>query len=426
MRLRSQIAPGSWVRLPARTARLRLTLLYGALFLASGAGLLAITYVLVRSTGSSFYFTGRDNQPGVLTRSPAREQARPSPAFHARPGTHGLSGSTLQAFAAQARHQHATDLHHLLIWSMIALAMMAIVSIALGYYVAGRVLGPLRTITTTARAISARNLGERLALDGPDDEFKALGDTLDDLLARLQTAFVAQQHFVANASHELRSPLALEQTLLQLALSDQNPSIAALRTTCEKLLATSKRQQGLIEALLTLATSERGLDHHEPIDLSVLADNTLLALRPDADQQGIGITTHVASAPASGHPALVERLIANLIDNAIRYNRPGGCVHVHTAIEDGRAQLLVWNTGPEISPTDIERILEPFQRLKTTRTNGHTGYGLGLSIVQAISTAHHAQLTAQPRPNGGLNVRVKFPADIPPNGRPGDAAPAKP
>ena len=208
------LAPRSWLRLPARTARLRLTLLYGALFLASGAGLLAITYLLVSSTtGNDFYFTSRNGPVVVFQNHKALGQSQ---AFHRDPAF--AVGRQAAQQLVRARDQHASDLHHLLIWSAIALAIMAVVSIALGYYVAARVLGPLRTITTTARAISARNLGERLALAGPDDEFKALGDTLDDLLARLQAAFEAQQHFVANASHELRSPLALEQTLLQLAL----------------------------------------------------------------------------------------------------------------------------------------------------------------------------------------------------------------
>jgi len=405
----AELAPRSWLRLPARTARLRLTLLYGALFLASGAGLLAITYVLVRSTGSSFYFTGHGHQPGVLTHTPGYSGS--SPDFHARPGVSvPPSGATLQALAAQAHQQHAADLHHMLIWSGIVLAIMAVVSVALGYYVAGRVLKPLRTMASTARAISAHNLGERLALDGPDDEFKTLGDTLDDLFSRLQTAFEAQQHFVANASHELRSPLALEQTILQLVLSDPDPTIAGFRRACQKVLATSKRQQGLIEALLTLATSERGLDHQERLDLSILADGVLLTPMPEAEQRHVEITAAIEPAPASGHPALVERLIANLVDNAVRYGTPGGRVHVHTNTGvDGRARLVVSSPGPQIPASEVERLFEPFQRLRTTRSNRQDGYGLGLSIVQAIAAAHHASLAARPRPDGGLTVEVSFP-----------------
>jgi len=264
-------------------------------------------------------------------------------------------------------------------------------------------------MTTAARRISASNLYERLALSGPDDEFKVLGDTLDDLLARLQTAFEAQRHFIANASHELRTPLAWEQMLLQVALADPNATNAALREACEKVLTASKRQQGLVEALLTLASSERGLDHHEPIDLSVLAGAVLLALRPEADKRHVEISAAIDPAPTSGHPALVERLITNVIENAVRHNIPGGRVHVQTTAADHRAVLLVSNTGPEIPSTEIQRLFEPFQRLETARTNGLGGYGLGLSIVQAIAAAHRARLTAEPRPGGGLKVQVRFP-----------------
>lgn len=410
MHSQPRLMPRSW-RLPARTARQRLTLLYGALFLASGAGLLAITYTLVSGTTSDLVYFTDQHKAGIVVGSPTPGHARPNPTFHGYTRASAPLSPTLQAVVAQARHQHASDLHHLLLWSVVALALMALVSIALGYYVAGQVLGPLRTITATARAISARNLGERVALEGPDDEFKALSDTLDELLARLQTAFEAQQHFVANASHELRSPLALEQTLLQLALSDQEPSIAAFQATCEKLLATSKRQQGLIEALLTLATSEGGLDHREPLDLSVLANGVLLAPRPEVEQGEIEITAAIELAPTIGHPGLVERLIANLIDNAVRYNTPGGHVHVQTTTADGRARLLVTNTGPNVPPAEIKRLFEPFQRLNGSRAKHQTGsYGLGLAIVQSIATAHHAFVAAQAQEDGGLAIEISFPA----------------
>ena len=401
MRSPSRLARPVWLRLPARTARLRLTMLYGALFLASGAGLLAITYLLVSHTTGLGLSVNPAHHPRITP---------PTKAIGHAGGVPSITGRQALQLVAQARAQHAADLHHLLIWSGIALLIMAIVSIALGYYVAGRVLRPVRTITTTARAISARNLGERLALAGPEDEFKELGDTLDDLLARLQTAFDAQQHFVANASHELRTPLSWERSLVEVALADPDPTIESFQDMCQELLAASDQQQHLIEALLTLATSERGLDHHQPIDLSALANTALLTARPEADQQQIEITSTIQPAPTTGHPALAERLIANLIDNAIRYNTPGGHVHIQTGTTaDGHAQLVVTNTGPEIAASEIERLFEPFQRLKTTRTNSQAGYGLGLSIVQAIATAHHAQLTARPRPDGGLTVEVNFP-----------------
>jgi signal transduction histidine kinase len=419
MPARPRLTPAGWLRLPARTARMRLTLLYGALFLVCGAGLLTITYLLVSRTGDAVYFH-TDGVAVVREQNPAGaghgvhqglsaggKTSRPADAGK---GANAVPGAQAIRAVAEIRAQHALDLHHLLIWSAVALAVMAALSAALGYYIAGRVLEPLRTIAKTARAITARNLQERLALDGPADEFKELGDTLDDLLARLQAAFEAQQHFVSNASHELRTPLTVEHTLLQLALADPDASTAELRSTCEKALAANRQQQGLVEALLTLATSERGLDHHEPTDLAVLASAVLPAARLEAEKLGLGITTTIDPAPITGHPALLERLIANLIDNAIRYNTAGGHVDVRTSTTaDRHAQLLVTNTGPQVPTNEIERLFEPFQRLSATRANGQSGYGLGLSIVQAIATAHDADIRAEPQPDGGLAIEVSFP-----------------
>jgi len=397
------LASRAW-RLPARTARLRLTLLYGGLFLACGAGLLTITYVL-----SEQAIGQRD-----AVRAPASSAVPSLVPVHPvepKPGSHAAASLAVtdRDVTRQLAAQRASDLHHLLVSSGIALALVAVLAILIGWYVAGRVLAPIRTITTTARRISASNLHERLALVDADEEFKQLGDTLDDLLARLEAAFEAQRHFVANASHELRTPIAWEQTLLQVALAEPKPTNAAMREACEKVLEASKQQQGLVEGLLTLATSERELDHHEPIDLADLVDAVLVTARAEADRHDIEITAAITPAPTNGHPALLERLITNLIDNAIRYNSPGGGVHVQTATTpSGHAHLVVSNTGPEIQPTDIQRLFEPFQRLKVERTNGRSGHGLGLSIVKAIAAAHHAQLTAQPRPDGGLKVEVRF------------------
>jgi signal transduction histidine kinase len=405
----SQIAPRSWLRLPARTARLRLTLLYGGLFLACGAVLLTITYLLSEHAIDQRNAARIPASSGVPTLVPVHPVEPP-------PGSQAAASlaTTDRTVTRQLAAQRASDLHHLLVNSVIALALVAVLAILLGWYVAGRVLAPVRTITATARRISASNLDERLALDDGDEEFKQLGDTLNDLFARLEAAFEAQRHFVANASHELRTPIAWEQTLLQVALADPNPTNGAFRDACEKVLAASKQQQGLVEGLLMLATSERGLDHHDPIDLATLADAVLLTARAEAERRNIEITAASKPAPTHGHSALVERLITNLIDNAVRYNNPGGRVDVQTTTTpDGRAQLVVSNTGPEIPLTDIRRLFEPFQRLKTARTNGRTGHGLGLSIVKAIATAHHAQLAAQSQPDGGLKIEVSFPAATP-------------
>jgi signal transduction histidine kinase len=427
MRRSPRLAPPSWLRLPARTARLRLTMLYGVLFLASSAGVLAITYLLVSDTTQTGFYINAGHRSGINAGPRSGIMlSGPGTADSVRSGH--LSGAPAAAVRRaqlpQLLQQHASDLHHLLIWSAIALAIMAVISIALGYYVAGRVLNPLRTITSMARAISARNLGERLALDGPEDEFKALGDTLDDLLTRLQTAFDAQQHFVANASHELRTPLSWERSLVEVALADPDPTIGSFQCMCQELLAASDQQQRLIEALLTLATSERGLEHHEPIDLSTLADSLLLAPWPEADQLEIAIAAKIDPAPTSGHAALAERLIANLIDNAIHHNTPGGHVEITTGVRDQHAFVTVTNSGPMIPVDEIQRLFQPFQRLGGARTQHTNGHGLGLSIVQAIATAHDATITTHAQPDGGLAIEVSFPRSEKPRERLGAQMPA--
>jgi signal transduction histidine kinase len=266
-----RLLPRSSLKRPRGTIRLRLTLLYGTLFLGSGAILLAITYLLLdRATGSDLSIvTGSASGPGGLTIRPLPIQALRSQAVR-------------RALRGQAVLQHAADLHHLLIWSAIALAIMAVISIALGWLVAGRVLRPLRAMTATARQISERNLHERLAIDGPHDELKELADTVDGLLDRLQTAFDAQRRFVANASHELRTPLTLERALLEASLSDPAATLESAQATQERLLGIGEQQERLLEALLTLASSQRGLDHREPIDLSAVTETALLNLRPEA------------------------------------------------------------------------------------------------------------------------------------------------
>jgi signal transduction histidine kinase len=382
--------------LPRRTVRLRLTRLYGGLFLASGAGLLAITYALVDHRISSPFRTGG-----------------PLPHSTSHPSTtggivHGSTTSSLQA-------QHSADLHQLLVGSGIALAIMAVVSIVLGWIVAGRVLRPLRTMMLTAHQISEHNLHERLALQGPSDEMKDLGDTIDGLLTRLEGAFDAQRRFVANASHELRTPLTLGRAMLQVALADPDLTLASLRTTCEEVLQTGTQQEQLIEALLTLARSQRGLDRREPFDLAVIAGEVLLSHEPAATVRGVSIDTALKAAPVLGDARLVERLVSNLVENALRHNNSNGRVEVTVGTEAGHATLRVANTGPDIPAEQIERLLQPFQRLDVERGGEHDGLGLGLSIVDAIATAHSATFAAGPGVNGGLAIEVSFPARVMPS-----------
>jgi signal transduction histidine kinase len=287
---------------------------------------------------------------------------------------------------------------------------MALISICLGWLVSGRALQPLRTITNAAKGISASNLHRRLALKGPNDELRQLGNTFDELLSRLEASFDAQRQFVANASHELRTPLTLERTLVEVALADPDPSVGSLRRTLEKVLGASEHHERLLEALLTLSRSQRGLDWHEPVDLRATADEALAAI----DHDGLTLTASLEPAWTSGDRRLVERLVANLVTNAIRHNLLEGTIDIRTETRDGRAILAIANSGPVIAPRDLERLFQPFQRLADERTDATSGLGLGLSIVQAIAAAHDATITTHAPPGGGLELEVSFPAAAPP------------
>jgi signal transduction histidine kinase len=406
-------APG----LSRRTIRMRLTLIYGGLFLLCGAGLLAITYVFVsNATAGYFASTGpHGSTVGGYLGGPGGAKphgGQPAGLQINGPRSVKLSAGQAQALARQtqalAASQHANEMHLLLIYSGIALAIMAVISVGLGWVVAGRILRPLRTITAAARDISATSLHRRLALGGPDDELKELGDTFDDLLGRLEASFRSQRQFVANASHELRTPLAWQRTLVQVTLADPDADAASLRAAHESVLASGAHQERIIEALLTLTRGQAGLDKREPFDLATLADRVLLTRQADAQDRQIAVDQALASAPATGDARLAERLIANLMDNALRHNLPGGHVEVVTGTKDCRAVLSVINTGPVVPPEAIGRLLRPFERLDPDRTGHSEGLGLGLSIVQAIAHAHEATLAICAQPAGGLQVEVSF------------------
>jgi len=397
----ARLAPRSWLRLPRRTARLRLTLMYAGMFLVLGTGLIVATYLL-SSSHTAVSVNAVSVQPNGLGATVFEGPAAPGAA-------HAAAGRVLKLTSPGVPVDNSPDLRRLLATSWVLLVVTAIVSALLGWFASGRVLRPLRQMTDTARTISAGNLSQRLALTGPDDEFKRLGDTLDDLLSRLEASFDAQRRFVANASHELRTPLTLERTLLQVALADPSATEASLRATCEELLAAGRDHERLLESLLTLASSERELDHREPVDLAQLAGHVLLTPRPDMQRNRLELATALEPAPAAGDPALIERLMANLVDNAVRYNRPGGRVEVRTASLNGHAVVSVSNTGPVVRQAETERMFEPFQRLaggRAARADGH--HGLGLSIVRAIAAAHNATVATTAQPAGGLAVTVSF------------------
>lgn len=391
--------------LPRRTVRLRLTLAYGGLFLVSGAALLAITYVLVVHATDGVIFKNQNDT--VVVGSQHRSGSSQQPAQTHSQGTPPKGVAMNPAVAERlARRQHSAELHQLLLQSGIALAIMTVVSIGLGWLAAGRVLRPVRTITTAVRDISDANLHSRLALTGPNDELKELGDTFDALLARLDASFQAQRQFVANASHELRTPLARQRTLAQVALADPAASLESLRTAHERVLAAGAQHERLIEALLTLARGQAGTDRHERVDLAEVAEHIVGNSRAEAAARDIELRTTLRPCPISGAPRLVERLIGNLVDNAVRHNHPGGHVDLCTGTRDGLAYLSISNTGPGVPLQDVDQLFQAFRR-HADRVGD--GLGLGLSIVQAIADAHRATITTSPRPDGGLSIEVRFP-----------------
>jgi signal transduction histidine kinase len=300
------------------------------------------------------------------------------------------------------------SLSQLLTGSAVALVLLIPVALALGWFVAGRFLHPLRAITATAQIISAGNLHQRLDLGEPTDELTELGHTLDDLFARLQASFDAQRHFVANASHELRTPLAGLRTLLEVALADPDADADTLRSACQEALALGGHQERLVQALLTLATSERGVTRWDTLDLAHIVEEVLISRRDQAAETGIEVAEDLMPAVLAGDPRLIESLVTNLIDNAIRHNHADGHVKVTTQLSGGQVVLSVTNSGPVIPDDQIQRLFHPFQKLAPDRHSRDAGYGLGLAIVNAVTQAHYATLATSARPEGGLSITVRF------------------
>ena len=340
---------------------------------------------------------------------------------------HTVTGQELQNVLNNAQQSATHDaLVTLLRRSISALVALTLIAFAFGYAMAGRVLRPLGRISAAARRISASSLHERLALEGPDDELKELGDTLDALLSRLKDSFDAQQRFAANASHELRTPLTRERTLLQVTLIDPASTLDTWQAVSRELLASNAEQERLIEGMLTLASSEAGLSQREPLDLAAIASAALADPRPGIGRLGLSVRSEIQPAALEGDPLLIQQLVTNLIDNAVRHNIPGGDVLVSTGTSGGRAVLSVTNTGPVIPPAEVDRLFQPFQRLGPRQARRDGGHGLGLSIVRTITIAHDAALTVRPRPDGGLAIDVAFPS-LPlyrPNGHVPDPRPA--
>ncbi|MDX2395132.1 sensor histidine kinase [Streptomyces sp. NPDC054904] len=391
--------PFPWLR---PTIRIRLTLLYGGMFLIAGILLLSIIYLLAAQAlreGNALPFKIVGGQKVEVSSSTC-------------PGVVGIDQSFDQFNAAIGKcileqRRHALD--DLLSRSLMALLGLSIIAFAFGYAMAGRVLSPLGKITRTARRVVGSDLTRRIELDGPDDELKELADTFDEMLDRLERAFTAQQRFVANASHELRTPLAINRTLLEVHLSDPGAPVE-LQQLGKTLLATNERSEQLVEGLLLLARSENQIVERKPVDLAEVASRAIDQARGEAQAKGVEIRGERALAVVQGNGVLLERIALNLVQNAVRYNVPeGGWVEVTTEAQHGQAVLLVSNTGPVVPAYEVDNLFEPFRRLRTERTGSDKGVGLGLSIARSVARAHGGRIQATPREGGGLVMRVTLP-----------------
>jgi signal transduction histidine kinase len=429
----SEPASRSWRRWWPRGIRTRLTLIYTSLFLAGGALLLGLTFGLVAHSLSSAGSVKPQAQPSQALIKECKQEATAQhgatdksggpKAAHVPSVNEKCKLAFLAGAEAAASDQRAHTLHELEVWSLVGLAGLAVASAGLGWLLAGRVLRPVREITGAARRASERHLGERINLSGPEDELKELADTFDDMLDRLDLAFAAQRQFVANASHELRTPLTSMRTAIDVILAKPNRTTEQLEATAEKVRRSIDRAEHIIDALLTLAVSNQGLGDGEVevVDLATAAEDALDSVRDAAASSGLRVDSDLDRAEVTGNRVLLERLVANLVENAVVHNTRGGWVRVRTRRVDARAVIEVSNSGPAVSSDLLPRLFEPFQR-GAGRT-GSSGVGLGLSIVQAVAGAHDAQLEAVPGAEGGLSVTVTMPTRATPAPRHDEPAP---
>jgi len=433
--------------------RLRLTLTYSALFVTAGAAMLAINYFLVaQREHKSGTAVGIVCQAKILGSGPAEITLPTTLAPNVakvpngcarvtlKSGSGQISGSstfratlppnvavdqTGQQLAQKAqlvvRGQDHT-LHSLEVESAITLGIMAIASLGLGWLIAGRALRPVHRITDTARRLSEETLDERIALDGPDDELKELADTFDAMLGRLHRAFESQRRFVANASHELRTPLATDRVLIDEALVNRGASPDDLRVILTDLRANNEEMARLIDALLVLARSDQGVRHPIAVDLRAVAQQVIEQNRPEAVASGVELRSDLQDGEVSGDPALLTRLIGNLVENGIRHNLPeGGWVQVDLQPAGNQVRLHVSNSGRVLDQAHVPNLFEPFRRESADRTVTDRGFGLGLSIVHSVVDAHGGHLVADARRDGGLDVTVMLRGAVE-AATPGDAA----
>ena len=402
--------------------RVRLAVLFALLFLSAGAALLGVTYGLVASSlphsSASAKLTGVQlakvqllckEEHVAATEGKGGPKGAPEPV--------AVAGSCQKAYAlgaaASADGQRAATLDNLLVASLVALALLTVTSAGLGWVMAGRVLGPVRSITEAARRASERHLGERLALRGPDDELKELADTFDDMLDRLDAAFASQRRFVADASHELRTPLTVMRTAIDVTLAKPSRTPEQLEAMAVKIRRSVDQAERLIEALLTLAAGDRASGGRDPVDLATVAEDVLETARTVTDTGHLRVEAALRPAWTEGSALLLERLVANLVDNAVRHNLPDGWIRVRTGTGPDGAYVSVANSGAVIDAADVDALFEPFRRTEQ-RTGSGDGVGLGLAIVASIAAAHGARIEATSRAEGGLDVTVVVPSGAEP------------
>ena len=398
-------------RLWPRRVRARLAVMYTVLFLLAGTALLALTYTLVANVlvPAPAAVTGPPlSSPSGQLLGQCKEREAPGEP----PMSASLVAKCNRAFAAApgagANDQRRRTLSALRGASLVGLGVLAIASAGLGWLVSGRALRPVRSITEAARRASELRLGQRLALTGPDDEFKQLADTFDVMLERLDAAFTSQKRFVANAAHELRTPLTAMRTAIEVTLSKPTRTPDQLEAMAARVKRSVEQAEATVEALLTLSTSELGPTTQEAVDLATAAEDALDATHTPIDQRHINVDAALEPALARGDRVLLERMIANLIENAVRHNNPDGWIGIRTIQQADSAVFEIANTGPSIPAEQIPTLFEPFARAKQ-RLNSSDSVGLGLSIANAIARAHNATITASPRPGGGLEMSVTIP-----------------
>jgi signal transduction histidine kinase len=400
---------------PRPTVRLRLTLWYASIFLLAGTVMLAVAYVIVSRSLTAYYNqTEAETLRGIqrLERSgrlpPVRSVTVPVPEGSREGRRIALEERVRDRAEADAK---ADQRRRVATQFALALGATTLLSLGGGWLVAGRALRPVAEITAAARSVTGGRLDRRIGLAGPRDELKELADTFDEMLARLDAAFASQRRFVANAAHELRTPLALVKAAVDVTLDDPRAlsSAARMRAMADTVREGIDRSERLTESLLTLATSDRGLDRSEPADLARLARSAAAeATRDDAARQ-LSFTWRLDAAPVLGDPVLLERMIANLLANAARYNVPDGFVEFATGRRNGHAFVRVVNSGPVVPDEEVPGLTQPFRRARRDRAPAD-GVGLGLSIVDSVARAHGGRLELAARLDGGLAATVRLPS----------------